>query len=555
LLAKPLDQENPIAAAAALRGACVMAAADFAGAVVALRARPITENEAQAFVGEQCAIPDPGAIACAIYLLAQSHGVDLAATAGWRALELGRDEDVVIIALADVLRAQEKPKQSAARLMRERCSEQRSQAFLVKLADHYRTGGQAFLTEACLRDFIRRGRKDLRIRLAEHWVEMQDWRSARALLAEPTPDEPTANTLYLSGRSAIGLLQENEVMQAVAQLGGLPQPGPRYADLLRSVWQWRIGDTAEATKLCPEGAFPPLMERDAATLRRARSEHCPAAVDSSLSGGWRGIRAQAKLPNALCIGMQRTATTWLWRQLRHHPDIHTTPYKEPVFFSDPFPSLDGHISDLRDHDLGEAGRRYWQGPTRNIGRYAALFASDKPVRLDVSPSYGELPEESVAMVAELLGGGTRIILCVRDPVERSWSNLKYELQATGAHPMSLSFAERAALYGNVATLRRCDYALVLRTWRRFFHNIEIVFLDDVAARPEAVMARLRRFLALSPSSGEDESHPVNSSASIEMPAADRAFLFGLHQQNYAASEAELGGPALHWRERQLRLIG
>ncbi len=67
-------------------------------------------------------------------------------------------------------------------MMREHYADGRSTAFLTKLADHYRTAGQAFLAEDFLRQQVRRGRRDVSIRLAEHWVEFGCWRSARELL-------------------------------------------------------------------------------------------------------------------------------------------------------------------------------------------------------------------------------------------------------------------------------------------------------------------------------------------------------------------------------------
>jgi hypothetical protein len=67
--------------------------------------------------------------------------------------------------------------------------EGRSTAFLIKLADHYRTAGRAFLAEDLLRQQVRAGRRDLAVRLAEHWVEFGDWRSARELLSPHSPDK------------------------------------------------------------------------------------------------------------------------------------------------------------------------------------------------------------------------------------------------------------------------------------------------------------------------------------------------------------------------------
>jgi Sulfotransferase family len=532
--------------------ACIQAATDFPGAVASLQPRLGTHAEdcVKNFVATQLSIPDPGAVACAIYLLAQAHSADLAAAAGWHALELGCDDDHVIIALADILHVQADPRQSAPAMMHARASDSRSSSFLIKLADHYRTSGQAFLAEDALRGLIRRGRDDLLVRLAELWIEWDDWPSARAVLQSLPGDRRSAYSSYLIGRCAASLLLEDEVIRCIDALMNSPEPGPLYAALLRCVWNWRVGDPAAAARACPAAAFPPLLARDADSLRRAAPEvtnHGPTDV-------WRDIGPRHDLPNVLGIGMQRTATTWLWRQITGHPDVQAQTFKEPVFFSGFFASPNRPGSDLRDAVLGKVGDLYWQGPTRSLLHYRKIFANDKRFRVDISPAYGELPAKSVARVREILGPGVKIILSVRDPVERSWSNFKLNLRYTGEHPLNFSFAQRIAAYRNVATIRRCDYASVLRKWKRYFEDVMVVFMDDVVARPDETFAEIRRFIGLSEWINGDSARPVNSSDALDMPRDDRMFLFGLHQPTYDAAEAELGGPARAWRQRQLELL-
>ncbi len=505
------------------------------------------------FVGKRLSIADPGAIACTIYLLAQAHSADLAAAAGWHALELGCDDDQVIIALADVLQVQTSPRQTAPVMMRQRSLEHRSAAFLIKLADHYRTSGQGFLAEDFLRGLVRRGRNDLVLRLAEHWFESQDWRSARELLRRLALDQMTPYTVYLTGRCSVSLLLEDEVVEAVEILLTLPDVGRSYAALLQCVWAWRVGDPAAAARSCPDGEFPPLMTRDAAALRAATV--APLTIPPRTSAGvWRDIGARGNLPNILGIGMQRTATTWLWKQLRKHPDVQARTFKELAFFSGHFDSPNRPGSDLRDAVLGEAGDLYWQGPTRSLQHYRGLFEDTKRFRVDNSPDYAELPAEAVARVRDILGPDVKIILSVRDPVDRSWSNLKYDLTYTGEHPLNFSFAQRTAAFCSAATLRRCDYVSVLETWRRFFTNIKVLFVDDIIARPGDTLADLSRFVGFDSSIGDDCAAPVNITDSIDLPRDDRMFLFGLHQHTYDAAEAVLGGPALGWRSRQRALL-
>jgi Sulfotransferase family len=542
---------------AALSEARVAAARDFAAAVEAVRPALAAAGEGAVFdcIERWWAAADSDAIACAIYLIASAHSADLAAAAGWCASDLGCDDDGVLIALSDALCSQRRPRQAAASMMRERGVEGRSTAFLVKLADHYRTAGRAFLAEDFLREQVRRGRRDLSVRLAEHWAEFGDWRSARDLLRGLPPEETTPASLYLLGRSCAGLLLEDEVVRAIEGLLAAPEPGPRFAGLLRSVWTWRVGDPRAAVARCPAGNYPPLLQRDADMLRNAGLGEATSAPAYVETGVWRDSEARDDLPNVLGIGMQRTGTTWIFEHLGRDPDAHTLPFKEAVFFDDLFRRPEGFLPDKYEADFGALGRLYWSGPTRSLRHYRALFRSEKPFRLDFSPSYGELPEEAVRSIRMLLAPDTKVILSVRDPVERSWSNFLFNLKLCGLNPADFSFSERIALYRNVATLRRCDYAAVARTWRTFFGRVEVVFMDDIEARPCDVLSKVRRFLGMSERGQNRGFTRVNASYDADMPREDRIFLFGLHQSNYDASEAELGGPALGWRRRQIELVG
>lgn len=541
---------------AELAEACATAASDFVAAVEAARPALAAAEERAVLdcIEWWWAAADAGAIACTIYLAASASSADLAAAAGWHALGLGCDDDGVVIALSDALCSQRRPRQTATAMMRERYADGRSTAFLTKLADHYRTAGQAFLAEDFLRQQVQRGRRDLSIRLAEHWVEFGYWRSARELLKGLPREEVTAEALYLLGRSCAAMLLEDEVVHAIAALVAVPGPGPRLAALLGAVWAWRVGDPRAAMAACPVGDFPPLIRRDAEMLRNASVGEAVSVPAYLETAAWRARGSRADLPNVLGIGMQRTGTTWLWEHLRRHPDVQALPFKEGNFFDD-FARPEDVPPEMRGLDFGGEARFYWQGPTRSLRHYRAFFQSGKPFRLDFSPSYGELPAEAVQAIRDLLAPDAKIILSVRDPVERTWSNLTYDLKLSGLRIDGFSFPERIALYRSAAALRRCDYATVLRLWRAHFDQVELVFMDDIEARPSEVLSSVHQRLGMSERIEGGDLSPVNASRGAGMPREDRNFLFGLHQSTYDTSEVELGGPALGWRRRQLESIG
>ncbi len=111
-------------------------------------------------------------------------------------------------------------------------------------------------------------------------------------------------------------------------------------------------------------------------------------------------------PTFLGIGSMRCGSTWLYEVLKCHPDIQMTDSKEMDFFFMP---------QMLRHDLD------W---------YVAHFSSGngskpRPVRGEISPRYQRLRAWQVNQIAKLLPH-LRIILTLRNPIERAWSQTLYE---------------------------------------------------------------------------------------------------------------------------------
>lgn len=543
---------------ASLDAACCLAGGGFDQAVT--RLRPVLQGMPAvarqvglaAWVEARLDAGDTQAVASLLYLVAHAHAPDTAVACGRMAIERGCDDDAVLVALADVLHLLPGRVQEACALLERHAGTERSTAFIRKLADFQRDDGCAFLAEATLSSAVRRGHAELALRLAEHFVEFNDWRSARETLEGMPPSRRDSYATWLLGRSCVSLLLEDEVIRAADALWTAPQPGPLYAQLLHDVWRWRVGEVEQARPWPPAGMFPPLLERDAARMREVGSPEPPGPGVSKV--GWRSLRPYARVPAVLGIGAQRTATTWLWTQLARRPDVQPLPFKEPCFFGDVFPSFDAMPPALRAAEPDAATRHYWEGPTRNLYRYLGLYTQGAQMHIDISPAYFELPDEAVAVVRDLLGPDLKVLLIVRDPVERAWSNLKFDCELAGRSVGELSFGQRVAHYRSAGPTRRSEYVQVLRRWRRHFTAVRTLFFDDIVTRPDEVVAEVEAFLGLVGTSEAASRPPVNSTAPYEIPIADRAFLVGLHRHAYEQAELELGGPARGWLPRQFRLL-
>jgi hypothetical protein len=108
----------------------------------------------------------------------------------------------------------------------------------------------------------------------------------------------------------------------------------------------------------------------------------------------------ARVPDFLVIAPPKTGTSWLFENLRRHPQIYMPPVKELRYFD----------SKWRRRDLA------W---------YAAQFARARNrVAGEASPPYALLPDFAIELVRDL-NPGLKLVFLMRDPVVRAWSQIKH----------------------------------------------------------------------------------------------------------------------------------
>ncbi len=202
-------------------------------------------------------------------------------------------------------------------------------------------------------------------------------------------------------------------------------------------------------------------------------------------------RAARARPTYVGVGAQKCASTWLHRVLAEHPEVAVPEIKEVDFFSYRY-----------DHGL----QWYERGLAR--GRPGAR------ARGEISPSYfadPAVPERIARYVPD-----ARILLSLRDPVERALSNHRHEVRV-GHLQGDLSF--EAGLANNPMYVEQGLYATHLRRWLKYFgrERILVVLMDDIAADPLAVCRAVYRFL------GVDDRHaPAGMSQRFNPSYASRS---------------------------------
>lgn len=180
------------------------------------------------------------------------------------------------------------------------------------------------------------------------------------------------------------------------------------------------------------------------------------------------------LPNFLIIGAPKAGTTSLYDYMREHPRIFMSDPKETRFFV-----FRGSTPD----------RKRW--PVQSLEEYEALFdgVRDETAIGEATPHYlidAKAPERIHALLPE-----AKLIASLRNPIDRSYSVYQMNLRNQGTNT-GVSFAEALAHDHNL----RETYADKLERYFAIFprEQIRIILLDDLEAKPGAVMRGLFEFL-------------------------------------------------------------
>ncbi|MGH8068507.1 MAG: sulfotransferase family protein [Candidatus Entotheonellia bacterium] len=120
-----------------------------------------------------------------------------------------------------------------------------------------------------------------------------------------------------------------------------------------------------------------------------------------------------RLPNFLIVGAPRTGTTSMHRYLSEHPEIFLAAKKELHYFTHDY---------LTENSNGPKDREYQYCKT--LDEYRAFFQavpSNAKAVGEISPSYLFFPQ-CIPKIKALLGESVRIIIMLRNPIERAFSN-------------------------------------------------------------------------------------------------------------------------------------
>lgn len=227
-----------------------------------------------------------------------------------------------------------------------------------------------------------------------------------------------------------------------------------------------------------------------------------------------------KNPDFLCIGIQKAGTTWLYNNLKNHPQVALPVFKELHFYDEIHLNVKRNIiSRLFDkhwmnkwwrktlvHSTYKALREFnlkrmlWLSfyffYPRNHFWYKALFPTNKnKITGEFTPDYSIVNLDLIETAHQNFPK-TKIIILLRNPIERDWSQLKmifkrmYSVKST--NEIDIKTKLEYLNYKNPHS----QYISIINNWSNIFpnNNIFIGFYDEILESPNDLMKKISDFL-------------------------------------------------------------
>ena len=197
-----------------------------------------------------------------------------------------------------------------------------------------------------------------------------------------------------------------------------------------------------------------------------------------------------KLPNLLIVGAAKSGTTSLHHYLNQHPDIFMSSLKEPHF--------------LINKEIGE--KRIPNGII-NIEDYIQLFKgySRTKYRGESSVMYLLFPEITIANIKKYLSDDVKIIIMLRNPVDRAYSGYqhvkRYNIMESLSFKDALDKSEYRYFKNKNMTpasryLELGMYYDQVKEFSEAFTNIHVIIYDAYKADFNSELQKVFKFLEI-----------------------------------------------------------
>lgn len=250
-----------------------------------------------------------------------------------------------------------------------------------------------------------------------------------------------------------------------------------------------------------------------------------------------------KNPDFICIGAPKTGTTWLYENLKNHPDVELPYIKELHFFDE----IERNVrTNLFARFFGKHWMNKWWRDTlkytvyesykernfkkfkwimfyfffpRNFFFYKALFSNKKgKITGEATPDYCMISKPLILKIRKTFPN-TKIILLLRNPIEREWSQFKM-VQKRKYNFTELEQISYSEMLSSVKSNNKLsNYVEILDNWNEVIpeNDFFIGFYDEIKYKPENFALKICQFLNIDSTKFELSDKVINKGNQFAMP--------------------------------------
>lgn len=193
---------------------------------------------------------------------------------------------------------------------------------------------------------------------------------------------------------------------------------------------------------------------------------------------------RTNIADIICIGSQKTSTSWLHHVINIHPDLYTFPAAKPFTST----NKEAHFWD--------------KNKGKGVGWYRKLLTPPNPSlkSMDFTPEYAFIPEKLIRECHEH-SPSAKVIYILRDPLSRAVSALRMHAKRSTneADPTvhTIKFSdETLQIIKKHRVIEHSSYAANWTRWSKFYDDILVLNYEDILATPREVVQRVFDYLEL-----------------------------------------------------------
>ena len=274
----------------------------------------------------------------------------------------------------------------------------------------------------------------------------------------------------------------------------------------------------------------------------------------------------------VCIGAQKSGTTWLARVLATHPDLFITPVKEIHYF-DHVAGITEHLSDkkrrsryrkyhqrmwtqwgqFREHrDQWGWYRHYMSNPIDDAW-YAGLFKyrGRKAFAGEITPEYAILGRKGLSHIKRV-APDARVLFIMRNPVDRTWSQVLHQCRVRGLDANRQPTDAIIAMLAETRFGELGDYAQTLDDMAAIFRPDQTLalFYEEMHQDRLNALEQVCGFIGIGfdPSYFGELGRRFNRSQEAALPEPVRAHLRDVYRTQAAAVRRRLGHIPKSWEK-------